>query len=131
MARTPLAKTLKRIMNLATLAQKKHLSTDQFLELRDKARLSRREALIRGMEIAALAPLAGLTIQQAMAAGVIRKLPKRGVPRRIASADKKVYIIGGGPAGLTAAYRLMQAGIPSEIYEGSGRHGGRMFTHHN
>jgi protoporphyrinogen oxidase len=31
--------------------------------------------------------------------------------------DKKVVIIGGGPAGLTAAYELCKSGIPSEILE--------------
>ena len=39
-----------------------------------------------------------------------------------------VAIIGAGIAGLTAAYRLQQAGVPSEIFEGSERIGGRMLT---
>ena len=31
--------------------------------------------------------------------------------------DKKVIIIGGGPAGLTAAYELNKSGIRSEVFE--------------
>ena len=37
-------------------------------------------------------------------------------------------ILGAGLAGLTAAYRLLQAGTPCEIFEGSDRTGGRVLT---
>lgn len=37
-------------------------------------------------------------------------------------------ILGAGLAGLTAAYRLLQAGAPCEIFEGSDRTGGRVLT---
>jgi len=40
----------------------------------------------------------------------------------------KIVIIGAGLAGLTCAYRLKQAGIPSIIYEATGRPGGRCWT---
>src|SRR5262245_36866055 len=39
-----------------------------------------------------------------------------------------VAIIGGGTAGLVIAWRLANAGHASEIYESSGRTGGRMYT---
>ncbi|MEO6785811.1 MAG: NAD(P)/FAD-dependent oxidoreductase [Chthoniobacteraceae bacterium] len=42
--------------------------------------------------------------------------------------DGPVIIVGGGIAGLTAAYTLMKAGVDCEVYEGSQRFGGRMFT---
>ncbi|HEV7689565.1 MAG TPA: NAD(P)/FAD-dependent oxidoreductase, partial [Hyphomonadaceae bacterium] len=46
-----------------------------------------------------------------------------------AAADPNtVGIIGGGTAGLVVAWRLANAGVPSEIYESSGRTGGRMYT---
>ncbi len=40
----------------------------------------------------------------------------------------RVAIVGAGIAGLCAAWRLKQRGIPATIYESSTRSGGRMFT---
>jgi monoamine oxidase len=40
----------------------------------------------------------------------------------------KIAIIGGGVAGLTAAYRLQQHGAKPVLFEASNRWGGRMFT---
>lgn len=40
----------------------------------------------------------------------------------------KIAIVGGGIAGLHAAYVLQKAGVASTIYEGSGRAGGRIYT---
>jgi len=40
----------------------------------------------------------------------------------------KVVVIGGGIAGLTAAYRLQKAGMHVELYEARSRVGGRIFT---
>lgn len=49
--------------------------------------------------------------------------------RKGASASlPPVIIVGAGLGGLSTAYRLMQKGIPCEIYEASHRVGGRMFT---
>jgi monoamine oxidase len=42
-----------------------------------------------------------------------------------------VAIIGGGVAGLTAAYRLQAAGAAPIVFEASNRWGGRMFTHYD
>jgi monoamine oxidase len=44
------------------------------------------------------------------------------------AATAPVVIVGAGTAGLTAAYRLQQAGVPAQLYEASNRAGGRMFT---
>ncbi|MFU8849128.1 MAG: FAD-dependent oxidoreductase [Opitutales bacterium] len=38
--------------------------------------------------------------------------------------SKKIVIIGGGPAGITAAYKLVQLGHQVEIFEASGQVGG-------
>ncbi len=40
----------------------------------------------------------------------------------------KIAIIGAGLAGLTAAYRLHQAGIHADIFEAQNRVGGRVFS---
>ena len=52
------------------------------------------------------------------------KRPKGPVPQSVA-------IIGGGVAGLTAAYRLQQAGAKPVLFEASNRWGGRMFTQYD
>jgi monoamine oxidase len=41
---------------------------------------------------------------------------------------RRVVIVGAGVAGLTCAYRLQQAGIPSRVFEASDRIGGRTWT---
>jgi len=45
-----------------------------------------------------------------------------------AAESGPVAIVGGGIAGLTAAYRLQAKGVPVELFEGAERLGGRMFT---
>jgi monoamine oxidase len=45
-----------------------------------------------------------------------------------AGAPPRIGIVGGGVAGLVAALKLYDAGLPSTIYESSGRVGGRMFS---
>ena len=56
--------------------------------------------------------------------------PKKG--RGLASSSSfgsdPIVILGGGLAGLTAAYRLQRRGVSCEIYEGASRLGGRVFT---
>ena len=49
----------------------------------------------------------------------------------VQSAGGSVAIVGGGTAGLTCAYRLMNAGRAVTLYEASDRLGGRMFTRKN
>jgi monoamine oxidase len=44
---------------------------------------------------------------------------------------RPIGIVGGGVAGLTAAYRLHQAGKTPILFEASNRWGGRMFTRYN
>lgn len=43
----------------------------------------------------------------------------------------KVAIIGAGLAGLTVAYRLLQNGFGTQVFEGSSRVGGRVLTQRN
>ena len=46
----------------------------------------------------------------------------------VGGARRDIAIVGGGVAGLTAAYRLSRAGQRVTLYEASERLGGRMFT---
>jgi monoamine oxidase len=43
-------------------------------------------------------------------------------------ASARIVVVGAGLAGLTAAYRLQQAGYVAQVYEGSDRVGGRCWT---
>lgn len=40
----------------------------------------------------------------------------------------RIVVVGGGMAGLNAAYQLQKRGVAAEVYEASNRSGGRMFT---
>ena len=50
-------------------------------------------------------------------------------PARAATPPGRVVVVGAGLAGLTAAYRLRQAGVVAELHEASTRVGGRCWTH--
>jgi monoamine oxidase len=73
--------------------------------------MSRRELVRRGGVVAA-----ALTLP-----GALASVAKGGTAPRIA-------IIGGGIAGLTAALTLQDQGVYSDVYESSGRIGGRMHS---
>ncbi|MDP4220184.1 MAG: NAD(P)/FAD-dependent oxidoreductase [Bacteroidota bacterium] len=89
-------------------------STDEIVEIYSNSpRISRRQ-LLKGM--------GGATAM--LAVGYLPAWAKLETPARI-------VIVGGGIAGLNAAYRLRQAGIASTVYEGSSRTGGRIFTVRN
>jgi protoporphyrinogen oxidase len=42
--------------------------------------------------------------------------------------ERRVVIVGGGPAGLTAAYALMKAGVAAVVLEKEGQVGGHART---
>jgi monoamine oxidase len=58
------------------------------------------------------------------AASVTAQLPTR----RVNAASARVVVVGAGLAGLSAAYRLQQAGIAATVYEANTRIGGRCWT---
>ena len=90
-----------------------------FFEARDASRVSRRE-FVRMLSAAGLLTAAG---------GLAPRFARGGEsPKPGARGGDPVAILGAGVAGLTAAYRLLQAGIPCEIFEGSERTGGRILT---
>ena len=68
-----------------------------------------------------------LKLGGAAAAGLgLATLPMPGRAR--AAGSPKVVVVGAGLAGLTAAYRLSQAGLPVTLYEARDRVGGRCWT---
>ena len=58
-------------------------------------------------------------------ASVVGKL---AAPAEAASRGVQIAVVGAGLAGLTAAYRLQQAGLIADVYEASTRIGGRCWT---
>src|SRR5262245_53690749 len=87
------------------------------------------EAVERWHEAAA-SRRAFLQASSAAAAGVALGgcAARRPVPR-LASAEP-VVVVGAGIAGLTAAWRLHQAGVPVRVLEAQNRVGGRMLSLH-
>jgi monoamine oxidase len=98
MPRTPLAGAIEQA--LAAVAD-------------DERRLTRRQVLA-----GTGAAVAGAT---ALSRAGRATAARTGTPPRIA-------VVGAGLAGLTAAYRLQQAGYAADIYESSTRIGGRCYT---
>lgn len=82
------------------------------LALANKAGLTRRD-LLRGS--AALAATHCARVEPASA-------------KSERAADFRVAIVGGGVAGLTAAYRLQSKGLKPVVFEGADRWGGRILT---
>lgn len=69
-------------------------------------------------------------IKQTALAGAASMLPGCATAPR-GGRKTPVAIVGGGIAGLTAAWRLIHQGHEVHLYEGSKRTGGRMFTRRN
>src|SRR3954468_8172740 len=59
-------------------------------------------------------------------ASLLGAWPRRAAARALASP--RIVVVGAGLAGLTAAYRLQQAGYAAQVFEGSERVGGRCRT---
>src|SRR5262245_34895612 len=57
-------------------------------------------------------------------------LPRMSEPRAGASGDdgRRVVVVGGGPAGLTAAWALMKAGVRAVVLEKDTQFGGHART---
>src|SRR5580765_6706417 len=108
MSRTPLFAAVRKA--LARSAQ------DQGLVLHRSSALTRRKLLRLSAAAAGAAALSPVLDWSANA----KQRPKG-----------PVAIVGGGVAGLTAAYRLQAAGAKPVIFEASNRWGGRMFTQYD
>jgi monoamine oxidase len=117
--RTPLFDSLRRAFRIAALSARRESSAPPIDELLDMACSRRR--FLRDSAVATAAVAAGLT------AGCGRVTS----PGQAPSGGARIAIVGGGMAGLNAAYKLQKAGLRAKIFEGSDRTGGRMFTASN
>ena len=118
--RTPLFRKLVQSMRQAHWLNEHPQHREFFFEAEEASRVSRRD-FVRMLSAAGLLTAAG-GLAPHLARAAESPSPKPG------GGGDPVAIIGAGVAGLTAAYRLHQAGIPCEIFEGSERTGGRILT---
>lgn len=111
MARSPLIRLLRRAYKVAQVSRKRQIPRAEVLGmLQEKA--SRRRLL-----------QASLGFAGAVAAN---RLTQRSRPAVAQSGIEPILIVGAGISGLTAAYRLANAGVPVNIIEARNQVGGRM-----
>ena len=112
MARTPLFSLLQRAARIARNASHADMPLDEFQE---RGREMRVDATRRRLLQGAAASLA---------------LTACAPATRLASSSSApdVAIVGAGIAGLTAAWRLQQAGVHARVFEAQSRVGGRMLS---
>jgi monoamine oxidase len=113
MSRTPLMRALQRLAWEHRAATQLGIGVEELREREERSTVSRREFLKRagatGAAVAAVGPLA------------------LARPARAAAAPR-IAIVGGGIAGLAAALTLQDKGLYADVYESSGRVGGRMHS---
>jgi monoamine oxidase len=111
MARTPLFAKLQDAVLAAAEANETGRPIDEVVETRAITRMR----FLRDAGVGA-AVVAGATT-----------LGRFAAPAR-AAAPPTIVVVGAGLAGLTCAYRLLQAGLNPQVYEASDRVGGRCWT---
>ena len=113
MRRTPLMRALQRLAGDHRAATQLGIEVEEYRDRQAEARISRREFVKRTGAVGAAVAIGGPV-------ALARSARAAGTPR--------IAIIGGGIAGLTAALTLQDKGVYSDVYESSGRVGGRMHS---
>jgi monoamine oxidase len=113
MARTSLMRALQRLAWEHRAASQLGIGVEELREREEVPGVPRREFLRRAGAVGAAAAVAGpLALAR---------------PARAAAAPR-IAIVGGGIAGLAAALTLQDKGVYADVYESSGRVGGRMHS---
>jgi monoamine oxidase len=113
MARTPLFRMVRRSFRLARRSVRTGLPVDEVVDRAREAPGITRRQLLGGA---------------AAAGGLALVRPFTAWAQPGADPGHRVVVIGAGIAGLTAAYRLRQAGVDVTVFEAQKRVGGRMFS---
>ena len=121
MPRTPLLRSLVQLARDHRQADALGIDVERLHDMR-------REARARAISSGALAEHVSRRrfLQGAGAAAATLALSRPKIAR--AAAGKRIAIVGGGIAGMSAALTLADAGVASTVYESSGRIGGRMYS---
>lgn len=114
MSRTPLFSLVRRSLRLAQVAVREGRTAAEVVD-------EHRDAITRRRFLGTAAAAGAVVALD----GCARIPAARGATR------EPVLVVGAGIAGLTAAWRLRQAGIPVRIVEAQDRTGGRMFSLRN
>lgn len=117
MARSPLFRQLRRALRLAALPPGEVASL-QAGRRPHAAGPTRRDALRLG----------GLAIAGLAATRCASSVPGAPAAPAVPAGPDEVLVAGGGVAGLTAAWRLKQAGVSVRVLEAQERIGGRMLS---
>ena len=126
MPRTPLFGLVQRSLRLAQLSSMRGEPLDEIID-RTLQRSESQHNISRRRFVA-------ITAAASAALALDGCLPRRGggMPLPTPRSDvEPVLIIGAGIAGLTAAYRLRQHGVPVRVIEAQQRVGGRMYSLRN
>lgn len=123
MPRTPLFRLVQRSVRLAQVARRRDEPLDEVIDRaldapRRPTEMSRRRFV--ALTAAASAAIALDACTPRRGRGVALPAPRGDV--------EPVLIVGAGIAGLTAAYRLRQHGVPVRVIEAQQRVGGRMYS---
>lgn len=135
MARTPLFSWMGRMIRAAMAQQTELIQPDPAENALETSQwpnrtISRRDFL-KGT-LGAAGTVAALSLIDAPSiAGLAKASSVRPLPKSSNQKDSPIAIVGGGLGGLVTAYRLSPQGIRCELYEGSHRLGGRVFTRSN
>jgi monoamine oxidase len=124
MSRTPLFRLVQRSVRLAQLARRREEPLDEVVDMAlgappSPGNISRRRFVAMTAAASAAVALDGC-------------MPWRSgrvtSPQPISRDAHPVLVVGAGIAGLTAAYRLRQHGVPVRVVEAQQRVGGRMYS---
>ncbi|WP_009632494.1 flavin monoamine oxidase family protein [Synechocystis sp. PCC 7509] len=111
MDKSKLISSLRKAYNIAHFSIKSGIPTDEIIDTL-ATKTTRRRFVYGGLAVASAVSTASFNY----------RLNAKSIN------TSKMLIVGGGIAGLTAGYRLQQAGVPVDIIEATNRLGGRIRT---
>lgn len=117
--------SLQKAFSLALYASEKpEIPINELLQIHEEQVNNRRKFLKESAGIL----LGGVALSSCTSTSVEPQSPNSLFIASRKGNPAKIAIIGGGIAGLNAAYQLKKAGIIATVYEASSRTGGRIYT---